>query len=147
MGVPRESRFLVPYHRIESEFKAQGLGRAGAQVDRNFQEIERTLEGVGETIIFDQIDDAVAVSESDDVPVRAGGRPTVIAQLIDPLTTAATVTFARNGTVFATETLATGDTQQVFGPYTEEFDPRDRARSAVTAAGAGGTGLVLVWEF
>lgn len=98
----------------------------------------------------------VVVAESNDYPVRVGGQPMVVVTLKNPMTTAGELQFSRNGVVFATEVLAVGETLQTFGPWPKVyadnptpvvFRPLDRARLAITNAGAGGTGFHAEWWF
>lgn len=104
----------------------------------------------GETIIFDQIDEygnpvPVTVSSSLDLPVRLGGpRVGIVCQLTSAFTAAGELTLYRNGVSFTTMVLPTGETQ-ILETFEQEFVPLDRARTAVTGAGAGGAGIAVAW--
>lgn len=108
-----------------------------------------------ESIEFDQ-PGSLALSASNDYPCRYGGRPLVIVTLKTALTTAGELKFYKNGTLFATETLAISDTFQTFGPWPSDIsvDPTpvifrtdDRARLEISAIGAGGVGFHASWRF
>lgn len=109
---------------------------------------DRQLEDflIGETVVFDQLDEDVTVNASDDYPVRSGGTPIVVAQVTTAPTSAVTITLYRNGSSFTTLVIPIGETQVIL-KTDEPFTQFDRARTAVTTAGSSAVGLVVVWWF
>jgi hypothetical protein len=129
---------------------ANGTGRGSMPVatpltPKYAPQLMKTLK---EEIHFEQEDAALTVNESRNVPVRVGGQPTIAVELEEPLTADAQLGLYRNRVLFATMDLVADPINlptQYIESFTENFAPRDTAKTAVLDAGAGGSGLSVVW--
>jgi hypothetical protein len=149
-ALARHQRDMLRRRQLAKMLPSGGLsGRSGAAAPMPHQrtggavpkQIVQLQEPGAESVPVDQAG-PLAVSESNNYPVRNGGLLTVIITLKTALTSQGEFTLSRNGTVFATEGIASGELLMRYGPYVDDrFEPGDLIQLSITNAGAGGSGF------